>query len=154
MNSSEQDAEDQKTAQSFIKKLADGIKEVLMETAKSRKSRTLVNLDESLADYRDNLRLTDDGSKLEELLWKKATAIEKTAKESAWAHRLMFSSCRSRRRRLQEKIDIDPDVSTQARQKRWEESGGFLNEIVNGLYEFRGGLAVVMYRAACSTYPK
>ncbi|KAK3934106.1 hypothetical protein QBC46DRAFT_400668 [Diplogelasinospora grovesii] len=138
------DDEDQDTAQRMITKLTQGIQEVLMEDANPI---TTIELSEELANYR--MGQGDDGNELEKLLWDNSVAKEKTGKESAWMHKHMFASSRCRRRVRHMEITVHPDVSIQETQKRWEESGGFLNELVNGLYPSRGELALVLYRAAC-----
>ncbi|KAK0705921.1 hypothetical protein B0T26DRAFT_438729 [Lasiosphaeria miniovina] len=140
------DTKDRSTAQSVIKKLVTGIKELIIEDANPT---TPAALDERLVTYRHNQSLINDENNLEMRLRENANAIEKPGKGSAWKHKHMLSSYRYLQRMKQEKVEIHPDHATQVQQRRWEGGSQFLNELVDRLYGFRKELAFVVYRAAC-----
>jgi hypothetical protein len=150
-NAKSRDAQDNTTVQRLIKQLVEGIQEVMNEDVSPAAPE---RLGDSLAQYHHKQRLADDGGQLEEMLWKTATDVESGAKESAWMHRIMFSVCRCYRRVKQMEILVDPDPAIETKQKRWEVGGQVLNEIVDRLYASRKELALVVFRAARSKYPR
>ncbi len=135
----------------MIQQLTKGIEDVMIDDLAPA---IPMRFGDDLALCRYEQMPADDGEGLEEMLWKKGADDEKTGKESAWMHRLMFSTCRSYRRIKQLNIRVNPDPSIEAMQKRWEVGGQVLNEIVDRLYRSRKELALVVYRAAQSRYSR
>ena len=140
-------AKDKAIALRLIEQLVEGIQQAMKEDLNPA---TQKRPDDSLAQYRHERREADDEGELEHILWERAADAERGGKESAWVDRLMFSACRSYRRAEQRKILVNTDPAMDLQQRRWEVGGQVLSNIVDGLYAFRGPLALVVYRAAQS----
>ena len=79
-------------------------------------------------------------------LWGLADRTEKSAADVVYMNRFLSSYCRIY---LEEQPSED-DIAKQQSKKRHDDSMSILSSIINQLYQTRGSLALILYRAVCS----
>ncbi|KAG8673942.1 hypothetical protein FPOAC1_007261 [Fusarium poae] len=120
--------QDETTAASIVKRLIDGIKAVQKEVNVHGYKKSY-DTSQTVSD--ELLTGTDSINQLGMNLWNHSDKVEQMAVDVVYLDRLLSSYCRLFLITRQEPVDYDPDP------------------MVNGLYEFRHSLALVLYSAVC-----
>ncbi|GKU07114.1 unnamed protein product [Fusarium langsethiae] len=138
--------QDETTAASIVKRLIDGIKAVQKEVNVHGYKKSY-DTSQTVSD--ELLTGTDSINQLGMNLWNHSDKVEQMAVDVVYLDRLLSSYCRLFLITRQEPVDYDPDPSKEETQKRHADAVSFLSLVVNGLYEFRHSLALVLYSAVC-----
>ncbi|OBS20301.1 hypothetical protein FPOA_06678 [Fusarium poae] len=138
--------QDKIIAASIIKKLIDGIKAVRTEGnspnhEKPHDTPQTVSI--------EVVKWTDSINQLGMNLWHHSDKVEQAATHIVHQDRLLSSYCRLYLKAVQEPLHYDQDLSKQETQRRHEDAVSLLSLVVNGLYEYRQSLALVLYNAVC-----